>query len=160
MVVDKTNALVYAFNEYAQLKATTPMLLGMDSTPAAALCGMPPMPSPASPSPSPLATTASGATPVPLSPATRTYTPFELQRYLDYCTEMLALISKVAVLYVQDTTDPQTIAVIDEIEELTNGLTRKIWQKIILIQRAVPGLSVPPPVEPARIPPQTAVATS
>ena len=141
-----------------QLTKDPPMLLGMDSTPHAAMCGAPPTPARMEPS-SGIQPTPSGANPVPLAPATRTYTPFELQRYLDYCTEMLALISKVAVLYVQDTTDPQTIAVIDEIEELTNGLTRKIWQKIILIQRAVPGLSVPPSLEPARIPPQT-VATS
>lgn len=32
----------------------------------------------------------------------RSYTAFELQRYLDYCSEMLGLISKLAVLYVQD----------------------------------------------------------
>jgi hypothetical protein len=69
-------------------------------------------------------------------PAPRPYTPFELQRYLDYCSEMLALISKVAVLYVQDTTDTATIGVVDEIEDLTNGLSRKIWQKIMLIERA------------------------
>ena len=67
--------------------------------------------------------------------AGRSYTSFDLQRYLDYCTEMLALISKVAVLYVQDTAEPATIGVGDEIEDLTNGLSRKIWQKIMLIER-------------------------
>lgn len=65
----------------------------------------------------------------------RTYTPFDLQRYLDYCTEMLALISKIAVLYVQDISDPVARGVVDEVEDLTNGLSRKIWQKIMLIQR-------------------------
>lgn len=90
----------------------------------------------------------------------RTYTPFELQRYLDYCSEMLALISKIGVLYVQDSTDAATIAIVDEIEDLTNSLSRKCWQKIILIQRhGPPGLGPPPSLEPARIPPQT-VATS
>lgn len=77
------------------------------------------------------ATAASAASPP------RTYTPFELQRYLDYCSEMLALISKVAVLYVQDSADPATIAVVDQIEDLTNGLSRKIWQKIMLIHHEV-----------------------
>ena len=129
-----------------QLTKDPPMLLGMDGAPAP------------SERIEPNGTAAPEVPPPPHSPP-RTYTPFELQRYLDYCTEMLALISKVAVLYVQDTTDSTTIAAIDEIEELTNGLTRKIWQKIILIQRAVPGLNVPPSLEPARIPPQT-VATS
>jgi hypothetical protein len=65
----------------------------------------------------------------------RTYTSFELQRYLDYCSEMLALISKVAVLYVQDFPDPVAVGVVDEIEDLTSGLARKIWQKIVLLDR-------------------------
>ena len=65
----------------------------------------------------------------------RAYTPFELSRYLDYCSEMLALISKIAVLYVQDFPDPVAVGTVDEVEDLTNGLSRKIWQKIMLIQR-------------------------
>ena len=76
-----------------------------------------------------------GPVPGPATWAGRSFTSFDLQRYLDYCSEMLALISKIAVLYVQDSTDPTTIAVIDEIEDLTNGLSRKIWQKIMLIER-------------------------
>lgn len=98
-----------------------------------------------------------GKSPPPATPP-RTYTPFELQRYLDYCSEMLALISKIGVLYVQDSTDAATIAVVDEIEDLTNGLSRKCWQKIILIQRGGADLGPPPSLEPARVPPQT-VAT-
>jgi hypothetical protein len=72
------------------------------------------------------------------------YGPIDLPRYLDFCSEMLALISKVAVLYAQDSTDVQTIGVIDEIEDLTNGLSRKIWQKIMLIQRVSDELSPRP----------------
>ena len=101
---------------------------------------------------------AAAATAPPITPA-RTYTPFELQRYLDYCSEMLALISKIGVLYVQDTTDAATIAIVDEIEDLTSGLSRKCWQKIMVIQRGVQTLGPPPSLEPARVPPQT-VATS
>jgi hypothetical protein len=71
---------------------------------------------------------------------------------------MLALISKVGVLYVQDSTDGATIAVVDEIEDLTNGLSRKCWQKIMVIQRGLPALEPPPSLEPARIPPQTVLA--
>jgi hypothetical protein len=52
----------------------------------------------------------------------RTYSPFELARYLDYCSEMLALISKIAVLYVQDLTDPVAIDTVDDVEDLTTGL--------------------------------------
>jgi hypothetical protein len=66
------------------------------------------------------------------------YTAFELQRYLEYCSEMLALISKVAVLYVQDFPDPVAVGVVDEIEDLTTGLSRKIWQKVVLLDRHVP----------------------
>src|SRR5262249_10954004 len=36
----------------------------------------------------------------PTSPPRRAMTPFELYRYLDYCSESLALISKIAALYV------------------------------------------------------------
>ena len=93
-----------------------------------------------------------------VTPPQRTYTPFELQRYLDYCSEMLALISKIGVLYVQDSTDGATIAVVDEIEDLTSALSRKCWQKIMVIQRSIPTLAPPPSLEPARIPPHT-VAT-
>jgi len=64
------------------------------------------------------------------------------------------------VLYVQDTTDAATITVVDEIEDLTSGLSRKCWQKIMVIQRGVPTLGPPPSLEPARIPPQTVAATS
>jgi len=106
------------------------------------------------------ATPSTAAAAPPASPPTRTYTPFELQRYLDYCSEMLALISKIGVLYVQDTTDAATITVVDEIEDLTSGLSRKCWQKIMVIQRGVPTLGPPPSLEPARIPPQTVAATS
>ena len=68
----------------------------------------------------------------------RTYTAFELQRYLDYCSEMLGLISKLAVLYVQDFPDSVAVSVVDDVEDLTTGLSRKIWQKIMLIPRGLP----------------------
>lgn len=137
--VHELRALAHVVDMH-QLTKDPPMLLGADGT---ASNGTPSAPAIAAP------------------PPPRTYTPFELQRYLDYCSEMLALISKIGVLYVQDSTDAATIAVVDEIEDLTNGLSRKCWQKIILIQRqGPPGLVPPPPsLEPARVPPQT-VATS
>lgn len=58
---------------------------------------------------------------------------FELSRYLDYCTEMLAIISKLAALYVQDLDDPQVLGAVNDIQELTTGLSSNIWQKIVLI---------------------------
>ena len=67
------------------------------------------------------------------SPA-RPMTPFELARYLDYCSEMLALMGKLAALYAQSFHDPEAIAAVDAIEDLTTGLSRKIWQKIMILE--------------------------
>lgn len=66
----------------------------------------------------------------------REMTPFELSRYLDYCSEMLSFISKVGFLYIQDYNDPQTVNAVNELEVLTTGLSQKIWQKIMLIRDA------------------------
>lgn len=63
----------------------------------------------------------------------RELTPFLLGRYLDYCSEALALIAKIGALYAQDMDDAQAISAVDEIEDLTTGLSRKIWQKIVLL---------------------------
>lgn len=67
---------------------------------------------------------------------------FELGRYLDYCSEMLSLISKIAALYVQNYDDPVVLSAVDEVEDLTTGLARKIWQKIMILER--PGLPTGP----------------
>jgi hypothetical protein len=65
----------------------------------------------------------------------RTLSAFELTRYLDYCSESLSLISKVAALYAQPFDDAPALAAVKEIEDLTNGLSRKIWQKIMILDR-------------------------
>jgi hypothetical protein len=57
----------------------------------------------------------------------------ELIRYLDYCSEMLSLIGKLAALYVQKFDDPVALAAVNEVEDLTTGLSRKIWQKIMIL---------------------------
>jgi hypothetical protein len=67
----------------------------------------------------------------------RVMSPFELTRYLDYCSEMLALISKAAALHVQRFDDPRTPDAVEQLEDLTNGLSRKIWQKIMILDRVV-----------------------
>ena len=61
--------------------------------------------------------------------------PAELIRYLDHCGDLLALLSKIAALYVQDFDDPVTLSAVNEIENLTNGISRKIWQKIMIFDR-------------------------
>jgi len=63
----------------------------------------------------------------------REMTPFELGRYLDYCADSLALISKIAALYVQDFQDTVLLDAVDDVEELTSGLSRKIWQKLTIL---------------------------
>jgi hypothetical protein len=71
-------------------------------------------------------------TETPSSPK-QSLSPAELGRYLDYCSEMLSLIGKIAALYVQKFDDPVALAAVNEVEDLTTGLSRKIWQKIMII---------------------------
>lgn len=68
----------------------------------------------------------------PASPQ-RSMTQFELTRYLDYCAEMLALIGKLAALYADRMRDGVVIEAVNDLENLTTGLGRKIWQKITII---------------------------
>jgi hypothetical protein len=58
---------------------------------------------------------------------------FELLRYLDYCSEMLSAVGKIAALYVQKFNDPVVLAAAEDVEGLTTGLSRKIWQKIMIL---------------------------
>ncbi len=69
------------------------------------------------------------------SPAIK-LTPLLLNRYLDYCSEMLSLTGKVAALYVQQFDDSVSLAAVSEIEQLTTGLNGKIWQKIMILDVA------------------------
>lgn len=74
-----------------------------------------------------------GASATASSPA-RVMTPFELKRYLDYCSEMLSLIGKLSALYSQGLPDPVVVSAANDIESLCSGLSRKIWQKIMVIE--------------------------
>ena len=76
-----------------------------------------------------------GAPPTASSPP-RTMTGPELARYLDYCSEMLSLIGKVAALHVQRYDDPVVLSAVDQVEDLTTALANKIWQKIMVLERA------------------------
>lgn len=70
----------------------------------------------------------------PSSPA-RLLSPYELTRYLDYCSEMLSLAAKTAALYAQAIPDPVIIEAVGDIERLTAGLSAKIWQKIMIVEQ-------------------------
>lgn len=63
----------------------------------------------------------------------RPLTRFDLGRYLDYCSEALSLTGKVAALYIQNFDDPVALQAVNEIEDLTTGLSRKIWQKLMVL---------------------------
>ena len=58
---------------------------------------------------------------------------FALTRYLDYCSEMLSLTGKLAALYGDQTNDTDITAAVNDIENLTSGISQKIWQKIMII---------------------------
>lgn len=60
-------------------------------------------------------------------------TDAQLVAYLEFCSEMLSLLGKVAALYVQGFPDERAVAAVDDIEDLTSGLSRKIWQKIMVL---------------------------
>jgi hypothetical protein len=74
-------------------------------------------------------------TDTPSSPR-RSLNRYELSRYLDYCSEMLAINSKLAALYAQNFDDPVVLGAVDEVETLTTGLSGKIWQKIVILSSA------------------------
>jgi hypothetical protein len=59
---------------------------------------------------------------------------FQMTRYLDYCSEMLSLTSKVAVLFGQSLDDRAVAEVVSDIERVSSGLSQKIWQKIMILE--------------------------
>ncbi len=63
----------------------------------------------------------------------RAMTRFELSRYLDYCSEMLSLTSKLAALYAQYLQDSVVLDAVNDVETLADGLSSKIWQKIMIL---------------------------
>jgi len=69
----------------------------------------------------------------PSSPQ-RQLTPFELVRYLDYCSEMLSLSAKVAALYAQNTRDSVVIETEGDLAQITANMSAKIWQKISIVE--------------------------
>lgn len=64
----------------------------------------------------------------------RTMDLFQLSRYLEYCSEVLAVIGKVGAVYAQSFEDEAALTAVDEIEDLTTGLSNKIWQKLSILE--------------------------
>lgn len=63
----------------------------------------------------------------------RSMTPFELSRYLDYCSEMLSITGKIAALYIQHFDDSVALQAVNEVESVTTALSGKIWQKLMIL---------------------------
>ena len=63
----------------------------------------------------------------------RTLSAADLSRYLDYCSEMLSITGKLAALYAQSVNDEVVVQAVNDVESLGTNLSRKIWQKIIMI---------------------------
>lgn len=99
-----------------------------------------------------------GGPATPSSPK-RTMTPFELGRYLDYSSEMLSMISKTAAIYVQEFPDSVALDAVNEITSLTNGLSRNIWQKIMLLDRMESSREARPETQTATAPSPPATAS-
>tara|TARA_R110002096_G_scaffold327945_1_gene522034 strand:- start:109 stop:810 length:702 start_codon:yes stop_codon:yes gene_type:complete len=65
----------------------------------------------------------------------RSLTKFEMERYLDYSSELASLIAKIGALYSQSLPDEVVVRSVNEIEILCTGLSRKIWQKIMILNQ-------------------------
>ena len=72
----------------------------------------------------------------PSSPV-RTLTPYELSRYLDYCSEMMSLTAKVAVLFAQSLPDTVVTEAVSDIERIAAGMSQKVWQKIMMLDALI-----------------------
>ncbi|MFI0845290.1 hypothetical protein [Mesorhizobium sp. IMUNJ 23232] len=73
-----------------------------------------------------------GFIPAPHSPK-RTMSKSDLLRYLDYCSEMLSITGKLAALFAQSVNDEVVIEAVNDVENLGSNLSRKIWQKITML---------------------------
>jgi hypothetical protein len=57
----------------------------------------------------------------------------EMERYFEYCSEMLSLVGKTAALCAEESRDVVVLDTVSTIESLTVGMSRKIWQKISML---------------------------
>jgi len=60
----------------------------------------------------------------------RQLTLFQLIRYLDYCSELLSMTSKIAALYIQRFNGTTVLSAVSDVETLCTALSGKIWQKM------------------------------
>ena len=57
----------------------------------------------------------------------------QMEHYLDYCSELLSLVGKIAALCAEESRDPLVLETVSDVETLTTSMSREIWQKISLL---------------------------
>jgi len=55
--------------------------------------------------------------------------PYQLNGYLDYCSELLSILGKLAAIFAQSLPETELVKAVNDVEDLSNSLSRKIWQK-------------------------------
>ncbi len=68
------------------------------------------------------------------SDSTHGMTRTDLTRYLGHCSVMLSLGAKLAALYAQKLPDEIVIDAASDLQNVANGLSLKIWQKIAILE--------------------------
>jgi hypothetical protein len=66
--------------------------------------------------------------------------------YLHACTALLALLSKLGQLYVENFPDETAVKAVNDFEIITTGLSNKIWMKILSMKRF--DITLPKPTDP------------
>ncbi|MEZ5304392.1 MAG: hypothetical protein R3F11_27680 [Verrucomicrobiales bacterium] len=59
--------------------------------------------------------------------------PEDLRYYLDFSSDLLAVLAKLAAMYAEVVNDRDVLVAVNEIEQLTNAIARNIWQKMSLV---------------------------
>jgi hypothetical protein len=58
----------------------------------------------------------------------------KVNQYLHTCTVLLALVSKIGQLYVENFPDTEAVRAVDDFESMATGLSNKIWNKIMSLR--------------------------
>jgi hypothetical protein len=63
-------------------------------------------------------------------------TPEHMESYLHACIALLALLSKIGQLYVENFPDTVATQSVNDLEMITTGLSNKIWMKILSLKKS------------------------
>ena len=59
----------------------------------------------------------------------------KIEEYLHACTALLALLSKIGQLYVENFPDPTAVSAVNDFEMIATGLSNKIWFKLLSMKK-------------------------